>query len=109
MTEIISSVIGLDLRIEDIYMTGKRVSMLERAFNVREGIRRKDDTLPGRLLSEGVTEGPIQGEKVNLDPMLDEFYEISRWNLKTGVPTGNKLKALDLAWVMEDLRKNKCL
>jgi aldehyde:ferredoxin oxidoreductase len=109
MTEGICSVTGLDLSIEDIYRIGERACMLERAFNVREGFRRSDDTLPLRLLWESVTEGPTKGEIVDLDPMLDEFYEISGWDIKTGIPTGRKHETLDLAWVAEDLREHGCL
>ena len=34
------------------------ISCMERAFNVREGIGRKDDVLPKRILTGGISELP---------------------------------------------------
>lgn len=74
---------------------GHRILTLERMFNIREGFRRADDTLPARFLSEGVPSGPSEGQFVQLEPMLDEFYAIMGWD-KDGVPTEATLRQLDV-------------
>jgi aldehyde:ferredoxin oxidoreductase len=104
ISELISSVIGIEISPEDIYIIGERISNIERMFNCREGIRRKDDTLPYRLISESVSSGPTKGKIVeNLDGMLDYFYSHLGWDLKTGVPTPEKLKEMKLDWMNESV------
>ncbi|MBW2121221.1 MAG: hypothetical protein JRH07_05170, partial [Deltaproteobacteria bacterium] len=34
-----------------------------------------------------------------LEAMKDEFYGFCGWDLKTGAPTGRKLKELGIGWV----------
>lgn len=85
----------------------ERIVNLERAFIVREGIRRKDDTLPERFLKEPLPagSGPSAGSVVELEPMLDEYYEARGWDVATGVPTREKLEVLGLDDVVRDLEE----
>ncbi len=70
---------------------------------MREGIRRKDDSLPRRLTQTPAPEGPSKGQVVELDQMLDEYYELRGWRLKDGVPKKTTLERLGLSDVAEDL------
>jgi aldehyde:ferredoxin oxidoreductase len=66
---------------------------------VREGLGRKDDTLPYRTLFEPLPDGPGKGQcigNVNLNRMLDEYYACRGWDA-AGVPTEATLKKYDLA------------
>lgn len=93
---------GLDYQPDDLLTIGDRISQLERAFNYREGLTRKDDALPERLLEETISRGPSQGHKIeNFEGMKDEFYQICGWDLKTGAPLAERLEALDIAWVKD--------
>ncbi|NOZ57602.1 MAG: hypothetical protein GXO73_12535 [Calditrichaeota bacterium] len=74
---------------------GERIFNLERMFNIREGFSRKDDTLPKRLLEEPAPLGPVKGQVVKLDQMLDEYYAFRGWD-KNGVPKPETLKRLGL-------------
>jgi aldehyde:ferredoxin oxidoreductase len=80
---------------EDILKIGERIYNLTRLFSMREGISRKDDTLPERLLKEPVSEGPTKGVVVDLDTMLDEYYLVRHWD-DEGRPTKEKLVELGL-------------
>jgi aldehyde:ferredoxin oxidoreductase len=80
---------------EDILKIGERIYNLTRLFSMREGISRKDDTLPERLLKEPVSEGPTKGVVVDLDTMLDEYYLVRHWD-DEGRPTKEKLTELGL-------------
>ena len=74
---------------------------------VREGFRRKDDTLPKRFLEEPIPKGPSQGmviSRENLDKMLDEYYSFRGWDLKTGIPTPERLIELDLEDIARDVK-----
>ena len=86
---------GWNWTTEDMLLTGDRIYTLERMFINREGFTRKDDTLPQRLLKEPMPEGPAKGHVVELDKMLDEYYDVRGW--KDGKPTKKKLKELGLA------------
>jgi len=96
---LISKLLGYPFTASDFRKTGERLFNLARVYNVREGITRKDDTLPTRLLEEPLPEGPAQGQTVNLDPLLDAYYEFRGWD-KNGIPTKEKLKELQLDWAI---------
>jgi len=81
--------------------TGERIYNLERVFNTREGLTRADDTLPHRLLKEPLPEGPAEGQVVNLDPLLDAYYEIRGWDKNTGQITPRKLRELGLDSILD--------
>lgn len=88
---------GLDFT-PQLMIIGERIYNLERLVLVREGIRRKDDMLPGRIMKEPLPEGPAKGhvldhEKYNR--MLDEYYAVRGWD-DQGRPTRWKLAQLGL-------------
>jgi aldehyde:ferredoxin oxidoreductase len=98
---IINAATGWDVTLGELMTVGERVCNLERAFNVREGITRKDDALPKRLMEEPLPDGPYKGEafpKEMLDKMLDHWYEFRGWDKETGIPTKEKLKELGLEY-----------
>ena len=95
--EQVNLVTGMGLTLQDLWDIGERAYTLERAFNVREGIRRKDDIVPERFLTEPVPEGPHKGailKKEELDEMLDEFYEDYGWDKATGIPAKERWERL---------------
>ncbi len=87
---------GLDISSEELQIIGERIVNLNRLFNVARGITRIDDQLPDRLTKEGAPKGPSPGQVVELDQMLDEYYEQRGWNLDDGLPTMVTLKRLGL-------------
>jgi aldehyde:ferredoxin oxidoreductase len=106
LAEAISLLTGIDYTEDDVKMVGERIVTVTRAFNVREGIRRIDDTLPERFFREPLQEGPSKGLVLNKDEfqkMLDEYYEISGWD-ENGIPTEAKLLKLGLSDISEDIK-----
>ncbi len=85
---------------------GERIVCLERAFNVREGFGRKDDTLPSRFLTEPLENaGSATGQTVQqLDTMLDEYYDAAGYT-RQGIPTAQKLNELGLGGVINDVER----
>ena len=49
--------------------------------------------------------GPSAGQVVELEPMLEEFYRFSGWDLETGIPSAAKLEELGLYEVNEEMEK----
>jgi aldehyde:ferredoxin oxidoreductase len=102
----VSSATGMEITPEDVAQIGERVNNLARAFNAREGLSRKDDTLPERLMKETLKEGNSKGQRISaedLDLMLDEYYGAREWDAATGVPTRAKLTGLSLGYVADEL------
>jgi aldehyde:ferredoxin oxidoreductase len=41
---------------------------------------------------------------VYLDKMLDEYYELRGWDVRTGLPTEQRLRDLGLEYTIDELR-----
>ena len=93
---ILTAVTGRTWSAEELVKIGERKVNLERLFNLREGLTPSDDTLPWRALHEPLPDGASKGSVVNLEPMLKEYYETRGWDRKTGYPSEEKLRELDL-------------
>lgn len=104
-SKVIEATTGLRMTPAEIRRVGERIINIERAFNVREGIRRKDDTLPRRFMEEPLTEGASKGTVFELEPMIDEYYGERGWDLETGIPTAETLKRLGLDRASADMSR----
>lgn len=82
--------------VREFEQLGERVSTLCRVYNTREGLRRAQDTLPKRNLSEPMAAGPARGQVVELKGMLDEYYQLMGWDTD-GAPTPETLQRSGLA------------
>ncbi len=94
----LNSLTGFNFSESDLFKIGERIYNIEKIFNVREGMRRKDDTLPVRWFTEKQPAGPSKGELIEagkFEEMLDEYYEFRGWD-KEGIPTKAKLQELGL-------------
>jgi aldehyde:ferredoxin oxidoreductase len=105
--KMIAAARGIDKFANDAYLkkVGERMFNLERAFNVREGFSRKQDTLPKRILTEPLhtRKAPGEGQIVShQDEFLDKYYQLRGWT-KDGIPTEKKLKELGLDFTLKDM------
>jgi aldehyde:ferredoxin oxidoreductase len=100
LAKLYNTVTGQEVTAEELQLTGERVEALARLINIREGLTRKDDTLPWKVLNQPVKDDcPVKGAVVTpaeLDLMLDDYYASRGWSQK-GVPTKEKLQQLGLA------------
>jgi len=90
-----TAVTGEDMNITRLMQIGERIYNLERMFNIKAGLKRQDDSLPERFLSEPLKEGFSKGITVPLDSLLEGYYRIRKWD-ENGIPTKEKLEELDL-------------
>ncbi len=89
LAKMLSAVTGWDIDGGELLAVGERVYNLQRMFDTREGIRKKDDMLPERCLRL-----PEFGNYASVDDcqiknqvhMLEEYYEARGWDKETGVP-----------------------
>jgi len=91
---------GLEMTPKEIWDVAVRCNMIERLFNLREGLTREDlkkgDMLNHRYFDEPCRRGAIDvvGKKIDKEKfiqMIDEFYEHKGLD-KNGVPTPERLK-----------------
>ncbi len=108
MAKLYTLVTGYEMTPEELKNAGERINNVARLFNVREGLTRKDDALPWKVMNLPIPdEGPSKGSYVTqeeLDLLLDDYYEARGWT-KEGVPTVEKLKELgmdDLLSIVEN-------
>lgn len=107
MTKLYILVTGIEMTPEEMKRSGERINNVARLFNIREGLGRKDDTLPYKVMHLPIPdEGPSKGAYVTqeeLDLLLDDYYMARGWT-REGVPTVEKLKELgmdDLIYIVE--------
>jgi len=91
---------GLEMTPREIWDAADRGYTIERLYNLREGLTRKDDDLVDRYFDEPVPLGlpVVRGRSVDRDKfktMLDEYYRLHGWD-NEGVPTPETLAALSL-------------
>lgn len=80
--ELYVAVTGFDVDRHEFDRIGRRVAVLTRAFNNREGFDRSHDTLPARVTRQG--DRPVTDTE--LDAMLDEYYSAAGFTEEGLVP-----------------------
>jgi aldehyde:ferredoxin oxidoreductase len=96
-----------DISAPELTQLAERIYTLTRCYNVREGVDRKDDTLPPRILHDPLPDGPGQGKVIGdetFNRMLDEYYVLRGWD-SNGIPTPETLDRLGLTGIVGVLSK----
>jgi len=110
LVSLVKGVTGWETSLWELMKIGERAMNLARAFNVREGITRKDDTLPDRFFEPLEGKGPLKGyqlDRKTFEEALDLYYGMMNWDLKKGVPTRAKLVELEIEWVWDQLKRSR--
>jgi aldehyde:ferredoxin oxidoreductase len=100
MAKLYTYVTGYEMTPEELSLAGQRINTLARLINVREGLSRKDDTLPWKVMNQPIPDdGPVKGAVVTqdeLDLLLDDYYQSRGWTAD-GIPTKSQLDKLGMA------------
>jgi aldehyde:ferredoxin oxidoreductase len=100
MAKLYNFVTGIEMTAQELAKAGERIMTLAKLINIREGLGRKDDNLPWKIINQPIEEdGPVKGAVVTqdeLDLMLDDYYTSRGWNVD-GVPSKAKLQELGLS------------
>jgi aldehyde:ferredoxin oxidoreductase len=102
---------GLELSGDEVMLAGKRAVNLEKAFNSRLGLKRKDDMLCDRWLKEPMPDGSGKGWKAEdyLEDLKSEYYEWLGWDRETSLQKRETLEELGMEDFAEVLLKDKAL
>jgi aldehyde:ferredoxin oxidoreductase len=95
LAEFISAVTGWDFTAKEAITAGKRTLTLLQAFNLREGWKASDYTLPQRI-SRPPTMGPFAGRNIDFAALKSSYYESMGWDTESGVPSRACLSELGL-------------
>ena len=96
--DMIYAITGFKVSYGELMAVGERIYNLQKLFNIKAGLKRKDDTLPYRVMHDPITKGASKGSYVKeeeLQYMLNEYYQARGWSPE-GIPTQLKLFTLDL-------------
>ena len=104
LTEAVNAATGWDLSVAEAMQIGRRAMNLLRAFNIRHGHTRDDD-FPSPRYGSTPEDGPSKGKTLasQWDAMLDNYYQIMGWDVKTSKPLPETLRSLGLQHIIPDL------
>jgi aldehyde:ferredoxin oxidoreductase len=120
MAEMYSAVTGVEVSPEEILTCGRRLYTLERCYNIREGLDRRLDDMPPRLMYEPIDWEPpkqvsedrawrlvqkgVRSSPEQINEQLNEYYNLLGWDLENGYPYKDTLKKLGLEDVIVALK-----
>lgn len=98
MAKLLKPALGREYTIEELKILGERIWNISRIFNLREGFRKEDDTLPPKMFHEPLKGGKTDGKTVDqyrFEESLSEYYKLRGWDGE-GRPTEETLKKLGI-------------
>jgi len=101
IVKLVRAVTGWKVTIAELLTVGERRLNMMRVFNSREGIDRKQDTLPEKFFKQALKDGPTEGWKLDqaeFETAKEEYYRQSGWDVTSGLPTPQTLDRLELEW-----------
>ena len=102
---LINATTGWEFDYDDVDLIGERAFTIKKAFNIREGWKRDDDTLNYRWHHDPMTKGPSAGHVVSKDEleyMKNLYYEAKGWTPEGLIPKA-KLVSLGMDDVAEEI------
>ncbi len=93
--KMLAAATGFEFDCRSIMKAGERIINLQRLFNIREKkITREDD-----YFTPIIYEQPLNGNHYPIEEFeeaLNDYYNLRGWDSKTGIPTIEKIKELEL-------------
>lgn len=101
LAKLLTLATGLEFDASRLEKIADRIYTLERAFNVRQGITKKHDWLPQKPEVKRTPQGEEEVKKHY--EMLTNYYRVHGYDLKTGIPTRERLESLGLKYIADEL------
>jgi len=87
-SKFLTALTGITYEGDEARKLGLRSYTMRHAFNVREGIKREDATIAGRIIGKpAMTVGPHTGITIENEKLADLFFTAMDWDLKTMAPS----------------------
>jgi aldehyde:ferredoxin oxidoreductase len=94
---------GRRLTLDELYRLGERIWNLTRLFNLKAGMKKEDENLPGRFKAEPLPDGPAAGHHFTdeeIERLRGDYYAVRGWD-EDGVPKPATLAALGVVYPRE--------
>ncbi|MGD0661869.1 MAG: aldehyde ferredoxin oxidoreductase family protein [Syntrophorhabdales bacterium] len=97
LMEITAAVTGWDLTPEEFINTGYRIGVLQHAFNLREGFKPGDFTMPPRVEGKPpLKAGALKDITLDMEELKRQFYEAMGFDHRTGAIKRERIAELGL-------------
>ncbi len=106
ITDFYTAVTGIETTPAELMRCAERAWTLHKLLNVRAGFSRKDDKPPDAWFHPVEIRGTEQVmtdyyktktlNRQDIENLLDDYYDERGWDTKTGIPTPQKLRELEL-------------
>lgn len=103
LPELFSAAWGEPVSLEQLRTAGERIFNLKRALNLKLGLNPRQSEVFPKLWTQPLNEGGTQGFVPNWEDMLREYYDYRHWDWDSGRPCPEKLVALGLDELVQDL------
>lgn len=95
MVELVNAACGYNWTLTDLLRCGERGWNLKRLLNLKLGLTRESERLPAPLLRP-YADGGSAGYVIPFEEMMQAYYQARGWDVRTGAPTAEKLRELEL-------------
>lgn len=83
LAPLLNAATGFNFSAESLSQVGANITNLARKYNLRNGRKASDDTLPGRFFDEKSLSGFMRGKKIDREffkSIVKKYYNIRGWN-----------------------------
>ena len=87
--------------------TAHRICTLRKAYNIRQGLTKQDDSLSTRFFEDPMVGGPTDGAVLSPEvywQMMTEYYTLMGYDPDTSIPRKTTLEELNLEYVAKELQ-----
>ena len=98
LAPVLNAATGFDYSSEDLMKLGAKITHLARRYNIRNGRKHSDDTLPDRFFNEKSISGLMAGKKIDREffkSIIQKYYALRGWN-EHGIPSNETLEKYGL-------------
>ncbi|MEA1968083.1 MAG: aldehyde ferredoxin oxidoreductase C-terminal domain-containing protein [Thermodesulfobacteriota bacterium] len=104
LVEMINAAAGLSFTSEEIEKTADRINILERLFNVKQGILSCHDSIPQKPDFSDTQKGAEECR--GHEKMVKKYYRLHGFDIDTGIPLRNTLEKLDLGFAADEIESH---
>jgi aldehyde:ferredoxin oxidoreductase len=95
--ELMKAITGWDLNVENLKQTGQRIGTMLHLFNLREGFKLSDFTMPERARGNPpLAAGPTAGVTLEFEGLKHQYFEAMGFDFETGQFRKERLAELGL-------------
>jgi aldehyde:ferredoxin oxidoreductase len=83
--DLMKAITGWDLNVDNLVQTGQRIATMLHAFNLREGFKPADFTIPPRVCGNPpLTAGSLKDVTIDFEELKRQYYEAMGYDAQTG-------------------------